>query len=299
MDIVAYAERVLLAESLEEKLSAPSVPLTEGPPGLAVRHARPGRPANLQFAPRRRAPGMPAFEALRDPRRRAVAHHIMANHELQAAEVMAWVLLAFPDAPAAFRSGLAGILADEQRHTRMHATRARQLGLPFGSLPVNDYIWKQTDTWHSLLDYLATLPLLFEGRNLDHTLELAGAFTEAGDPHSAALMQIVHEDEIRHVAFGIEWLRRLKPEDQSDWEAFQSHLHWPLRPSKARGRVFQREPRRRAGLSEEFLNRLAAQADELQEVPAETPDRTPPRWPAPHSGTSDPGTSGTGGDRPS
>jgi hypothetical protein len=49
---------------------------------------------------------MPAAGAFHDPARRAVAHHIMANHELQALEVMAWTLLAFPEAPAAFRRGM-------------------------------------------------------------------------------------------------------------------------------------------------------------------------------------------------
>jgi hypothetical protein len=32
---------------------------------------------------------MPHPETFADPKRRAVAHHIMANHELQALEVMA------------------------------------------------------------------------------------------------------------------------------------------------------------------------------------------------------------------
>ena len=56
-------------------------------------------------------------------------------------------------------------------------------------------------------------------------------------------------------------LRRLKPPGVSDWDAFESHLHWPLRPEKARGAVFQREARRAAGLSEEFIERLERSVD--------------------------------------
>ena len=49
---------------------------------------------------------------------------LTANHELLALEVMAFTLCAFPSAPRDFRIVLARIMADEQRHTRMHIERA-------------------------------------------------------------------------------------------------------------------------------------------------------------------------------
>lgn len=255
-EIHEFAERVLLTADLVEKLAAPGKPLADERAGTAVRHLEPVRPSNLQFAPRRTAPAMPSPRAFDDPRHRAIAHHIMANHELQALEVMAWCLLAFPEAPGAFRHGLVAIMEDEQRHTRMHIERAEKLGLRFGELPVNCYIWKKAMSFGNVLDYLAGLPLVFEGRNLDHTLEFADAFAAAGDERSAALMRVIHRDEIEHVRFGIDWLRRLKAPEQSDWEAFSDHLHWPLRPEKARGNVFQHEARLAAGLDQEFVDRL-------------------------------------------
>jgi len=60
------------------------------------------------------------------------------------------------------------------------------------------------------------------------------------------------------VRFGIVWLRKLKPQGLSDWDTFVKHLKWPLKPSKARGEIFHREPRLKAGLTEEFLDRLEA-----------------------------------------
>jgi uncharacterized ferritin-like protein (DUF455 family) len=171
---------------------------------------------------------------------------------------MAWVLLAFPESPAAFRCGLAGIIQDEQRHTRMHIDRAAALGLRFGDLKVNGHIWKKAQSFQSELDYIAGLPLVFEGRNLDHTLEFEAAFRAAGDEKSAGVMRAIHRDEIEHVRFGLEWLRRLKRPDQSDWDAWHQHLHWPLRPEKARGDVFDRESRLAAGMSAEFVERLAS-----------------------------------------
>jgi uncharacterized ferritin-like protein (DUF455 family) len=256
MEIREFSERILESPDLEVKLLPADIPVTDADPGPALRMTSPARPANLRFAPRRTAPAMPRRDALRNPHKRATAHHIMANHELQALEVMAWTLRAFPAAPHEFRFGMLDVMADEQRHTRMHVERARILGLEFGDLPVNGYIWKKAMSFRSVLDYLAGLPLLFEGRNLDHTLEFAEEFAAAGDDRSAALMRTIHRDEIRHVAFGIDWLRRLKPPGMTDWDAFQRHLHWPLRPEKARGDVLQVDARREAGLDDRFIQRL-------------------------------------------
>ena len=256
MEIRAFAERILLSESLEEKLRRAEAELTDETPGEAWRPEAPVRPPHLQFAPRRQAPPMPKPGAFADPQKRAVAHHIMANHELQACEVMAFVLTAFPEAPADFRRGLARIIDDEQRHTRMHVQRASALGIEFGDLPVNCYIWKKALHYQCVLDYLAGLPLTFEGRNLDHTLEFAEIFQNVGDDRSAAVMRVIHQDEIEHVRFGWEWLGRFKSPDETEWDAYCKHLHWPMRPAKAKGEIFQRAARQAAGLTEDFIQHL-------------------------------------------
>lgn len=277
MELREFAERVLLAPELTVKLAPVRESFTDERPGAACRWTQPARPAGLQFAPRKTAPAMPRPASLRDPYRRAVAHHILANHELQALEVMAWVLLAFPDAPQPFRLGLAQIMQDEQRHTLMHVERAAALGLAFGQLPVNGYIWAKAQQFTCVLDYLAGLPLTFEGRNLDHTLEFEEYFRDAGDLKSAAVMRQIHRDEVQHVAFGYHWLNQLKPPAWDDWQTYCAHLHWPLRPEKALGDRFHREPRQAAGLSEDFINHLAQLKSHLEQVTGgKHPPLTPP-----------------------
>ena len=267
MELRAFAERILLSPSIEAKLEPLITPVEDREPGLAVRIETPARPENLRFAAPRTTPSMPHPLALGEESKRAVAHHIMANHELQALEVMAWVLLAFPEAPAEFRSGIVRVMADEQRHTRMHIERAARLGLEFGQLPVNCYIRKQTRSFETLLDYIAVLPLVFEARNLDHTLELEAAFLAVNDPRSAALMRRIHEDVIEHVAFGLHWLRTLKRPTETEWEAYCAHLKWPMSPTKAFGDVFQSDARMRSGMTEEFI----AQIDHLRQIPPKQP----------------------------
>lgn len=266
MEIREFAERILFSDQLDQKLLPIGSEFTDENPGTAVRVDTPARPPDLQFAPRRTAPVMPKPGAFADPRKRAMAHHIMANHELQALEVMAFVLCAFPDAPSEFRRGIIPIMGDEQRHARMHIERAAALGVSFGQFPVNCYIWKKALAYESVLDYIAGLPLTFEGRNLDHTCEFEDYFQQAGDERSAAVMRMIHKDEIQHVAFGVEWLRKLKPADQSDWDAYQAHLHWPMRPSKSKGDTFNRTARRAAGMSDEFIDQLEEIKDEAPSI---------------------------------
>ena len=256
MELRRFAEQVLFSDTLDAKLVRVSEAFTDAEPGEPLRPLEPARPENLRFAAPRTAPAMPSPQAFRDPAKVAVAHHIMANHELQALEVMAFVLVAFPEAPADFRLGLAAIMQDEQQHTRMHAARAETLGTPFGGLPVNCYIWKKAQEFGSPLEYLAGLPLVFENRNLDHSLEFRDAFSAVGDTRSATLMQRIHDDEIEHVRFGLEWLRHFKDDDETDWDAYERSLTFPLAPGKAVGKTFHAGPREAAGMSPEFLAQL-------------------------------------------
>lgn len=248
-----FAERVLCHADLDEKLRTPRGDLPDDARPEARSVASPARSERFQFSEPRKAPAMPKFAGFTSVERRGLAHHIMANHELQALEIMASTLLRYPDAPDEFRSGMGRIMQDEQRHTRMHMARAEKLGVPFGSRPINAYIWAKAREFDNVLDYLAGLPLVFEGANLDHSLEFAAAFEAVGDSKSAHVMKQIHEDEIEHVAFGIRWLRHFKPDDASDWETFVKHLHYPLRAEKARGDMFQEQARRVAGFDDEFI----------------------------------------------
>ena len=262
MELREFATIVLLSDSLPKKLERPPSAFTDNRPGEAWRIEQPTRPNDLQFAPRRTAPAMPKGQAFSDPKKRGIAHHIMANHELQALEVMAMILLAFPDAPTDFRIGMATIMLDEQRHTRLHANRANELSVPFGSLPVNSYIWNKATEYSSTMQYVAGLPLVFEGANLDHTIEFERYFLQHDDQRGADIMRAIHLDEIRHVEFGLDWLRRWKDPSLSDFEAWQKELVWPIRPGTARGDLFQSDARLAAGMDDEFVEKIRQWTDE-------------------------------------
>lgn len=254
-EIRDFALSVVTSESLEEKLTFPAVELSDEAPGDAYRAPGPGRPPELQIRGAREL-RVPKIGGFADRAQRARILHALANHELQAAELFAWALLAFPEAPADFRRGLLHILGDEQRHTRMYIARLEATGARFGDFAVNGYFWNKTETIRSPLDFVCAMSLTFENANLDHTVEYAEAARRAGDLKTAAVIERVHHDEVEHVRFGWRWLQVFKGEDESAWHAYRDHLTWPLRPVRARGKVFHRRGREAAGLDDDFIRRL-------------------------------------------
>jgi uncharacterized ferritin-like protein (DUF455 family) len=257
MELREFAERVLFSTSLEEKLRAPES-ITDERPGVAlVTPAGPGRPAGLHFKPHGSGQSeFPGLHQLENPRERGKLLHFFGNHELLATELMALVLLRFPEAPAAFRRGLLQTLKDEQQHTRWYIDRMKACGLEFGELPVSGYFWRCVSPMENPMDYVASLCLTFEQANLDFAGHFARGFATVGDTETARLLEHIYKDEIGHVAYGLKWFRRWKNPQESDWDAFCRTLKFPLSPQRAKGFTLNLAGRRAAGLDADFIARL-------------------------------------------
>ena len=259
MEIRDFAERVLFATTLEEKLAPPEGEITDEQRGRPISHpGLPGRPPDL--VPRREAEARARFPAearLIDERERAVLLHFFGNHELLAVELMALALLKFPEAPRSFRQGVLRTLQEEQDHTQWYRQRMAECGLTFGDLSVSRMIWDHIAPMESPLDYVSRLSLTFEQSNLDYAKHYAGVLGQVGDAASAKILERIYRDEIAHVGYGLKWLRRWKEESESDWEAFRRSLRFPLSPIRAKGLVpFNEEGRRLAGLGDDFIRKL-------------------------------------------
>lgn len=263
MTVRDYAEKILLANTLEEKLAPPPPGLSLDPPNkLSYRTPDlPGRPQIL--LPRRPSETrtkLPSAEQLASEEHRSVLLHFFCNHELIAVELMALALLKFPDAPDAFRRGLLHTLQDEQEHTRLYMSRMAATGMTFGEHSLSRMIWDHISTMTSPIEYVSRLSLTFEQSNLDFAKHYSGAFARAGDEESSALLARIYKDEIAHVGYGLKWLRRFKDQKESDWDAWHNSLARPLTPIRAKapeGSVpFNEEGRRMAGLNDDFIRNL-------------------------------------------
>ena len=258
MEASELAERVLFGATLEDKLLNGGRILDRQPGTAWTTPDRPGRPAELgldSWHGRERV----RFNDVRrfhSDRERGLVLHFFANHELLALELIALALLKFPEAPAKFRRGLIATLRDEQEHLRLYIDRMQAIGVGFGEIPVSDFFWRSISGMATPMDFVTRLSLTLEQANLDYAPHYHDVYSTLGDDATAALMSRVYRDEIRHVRHGLNWFETWRDPSLSQWEAYCGSLGAPLTPNRAKGIGFNREARRRVGLSDEFVCEL-------------------------------------------
>ncbi len=212
----------------------------------------PPRPARWQVATRaRRSVG---GKALTLPAARNALLHTFLHHEMQAAELFAHALLAYPDAPDPWRRGLLGLIADELDHARRYSVLLRDRGVVYGDLPVGDWFWERALTAQSPAAFLALIGLGLEGANLDHTARFSARFAAAGDAHAADLVAAVGHEEIAHVRFAVRWFARFA--GAFDLEHWRAHLPAPFTERPFVHLPLARVERERAGFPPALLDRL-------------------------------------------
>ena len=253
-----FAERILFATSIEDKLLAPQTLLADDNRGQGlVVPITPSRPSHLKISQSGERGVRPREHQLSEDRQRGLLLHFFCNHELLATELMALALLKFPEAPVEFRKGLLRTLQEEQVHTQWYLQRMAQCGVSFGEYPVNGFFWRHIAGMQTPLDYVSRLSLTFEQANLDYALHFSAKFAEAGDGVTSELLGRIYQDEIAHVGYGLKWFRRWKGSDRSDWQAYQEMLPFPMSPSRAKGTVmFNAIGRTKAGLDADFISQL-------------------------------------------
>lgn len=252
-----FARKIIETPTLEAKLYDPGNDLKDSPQIIAFNDA-PARPQSLAIVDAVKVPspyGMP------DPVQRSRILHAFANHELQAIELFARAILIYQNEPADFRFGLFKILKEEQKHLSLYITRLNALGYEFGDYPVNAYFWNKAAQIETPLQFLALMSLTFEGANLDHALFYRALALRADDHETAKTLQIIHDDEIGHVAFGYHWFMQFKDPTKDLWSEYTTSLIPPMEAKRAKARVgpFAEESRKAAGLPQDFIDRIKSE----------------------------------------
>ncbi len=246
--------KTLLAQETARRWSGRTLSL-RSPLDMAVPD-RPGRPEKPELIPPRQMPK----RALTTDKGRIALLHAIAHIELNAVDLALDIVARFATEPVpnSFFDGWMTVAFEEAKHFRMVRDRLRQLGADYGDLPAHDGLWQAAhNTRNDLTARLAVVPLILEARGLDVTPALQAKMREAGDMESAAVLDVIYEDEKGHVAVGAKWFRFLCARQKKDpAAAFQALVRANFRgPLKA---PFNDIARAEAGLTPSFYRSMTA-----------------------------------------
>jgi uncharacterized ferritin-like protein (DUF455 family) len=247
-------EKTALAQETARRWESRTLSL-RSPLDLAVPD-RPGRPERPELI----APTRMVRRSLNSTRGRIALLHSIAHIELNAVDLALDIVARFASekVPNSFFDGWMRVAFEEAKHFRLVRQRLRELGADYGDMPAHDGLWQAAhDTRNDLTARLAVVPLILEARGLDVTPALQAKMREAGDLETAAVLDVIYEDEKGHVAVGAKWFRFLCARQKKDpAAAFQALVRANFRgPLKA---PFNDVARAEAGLTPSFYRSMTA-----------------------------------------
>ena len=197
-DPVRKCERVA-ALCVEDALSALA-------PTVDQHASIPGRPALPQLVSPREVP----HRGLGTAEGRAAMAHAVAHIEFNAINLALDAALRFRDMPADYYADWISVAQDEARHFTMLSARLMQMGWAYGDFAAHNGLWEAAEkTAHDVLERMALVPRVLEARGLDVTPNMILRLEEVGDPQTAAVLRVILEEEVRHVAVGTRWFHHL------------------------------------------------------------------------------------------
>lgn len=251
MEAKELALKILSSETIADKITTPDI-ITDLSPGEPLFWQEPARASELKFNRRSKKDKLPKTDFTKDENR-IMCLHRFAGHELLAVEIMAYALLAFPNAPKTFRKGLIHTLLEEQEHVRLYQHALSHYNVKLGDMPLYKHFWRLTPFMTDESKYVSIVSLTLEMANLDFAPFYGSQFEKAGDTDSSDLMKRIYADEIKHVAFGYGWLKKFKDHDLLPHQQWLKNLPELVEPRRAKGPIFNTEGRKKAGLNDEFI----------------------------------------------
>lgn len=206
-ELRALARAALLAESVSEKLAAVAA-LSRGMDGELDVDAegldviRPGRPRLPELVPARDVPR----RGLASTAGRAALLHAVAHIEFNAINLACDAAQRFAGMPKAYYRDWASVAVDEARHFELLQNRLAALGVAYGDFVAHDGLWEMAErTRQDCGLRMALVPRLLEARGLDVTPGMIEKLQQQGDVESVAVLTVILQEEIRHVAIGTQW----------------------------------------------------------------------------------------------
>jgi uncharacterized ferritin-like protein (DUF455 family) len=188
----------------------------------------PGRPARPALVEHTDVPRRSPFTAIGH----AALIHSIAHIEFNAIDLALDCVWRFSGLPEAFYRDWARVACEEAHHFMMLESHLQSLGFRYGDFAAHTGLWTMCEnTANDVVARMALVPRTLEARGLDATPLIQSKLTKVGSPQALqahAILQIILDEEIGHVATGNYWYRWLCDQNQLDADAFyaQSALRY-------------------------------------------------------------------------
>jgi len=253
------SEKVRLAHETTQAWRAGQLRAPEpGAPSCAP--DAPGRPPRPELKP----PAQVPKRRLGNPAGRFALMHAVAHIEFNAIDLHFDMVARFAgdariadEQRLAFVSDWINVGDDEARHFTLVRNRLVEMGGDYGDLPAHDGLWEAaSNTAKDLAARLAVAPMVLEARGLDVTPMMIEKLASVGDEASVAILQVIYDEEVGHVAAGARWFEHVcRDETDSAERCFHrlvsTYFRGPLK------RPFNEPARSAAGLPGCFYEPLA------------------------------------------
>ncbi|MCO5119091.1 MAG: ferritin-like domain-containing protein [Burkholderiaceae bacterium] len=228
---------------------------TPVPDRRALAASEPGRPARPRLVDPRSVPARPVGSA----QGRAALLHAIAHIEFNAINLALDAAWRF-EMPEDFVRDWLSVAIDEAKHFRLLRDELRARGCEYGDFDAHDGLWQLAwRTRDDVLARMALVPRVMEARGLDATPPLQRRLRGAGDMRAVEILQVILDEEVRHVAIGNRWYHELCIARGVDPRATFVDLFRRHAAPPARGPL-NREARLAAGFTEAELDWLSEAA---------------------------------------
>ncbi|HEX5394367.1 MAG TPA: ferritin-like domain-containing protein [Rhodocyclaceae bacterium] len=188
----------------------------------------------------------------------AALFHAIVHIEWSAIDLALDHAFRFRAMPAGYYGDWISVAEEEALHFDMLRAHLQSYGHDYGDFPAHDTLWQlNVRTSADVLARMALVPRLAEARGLDATPPIQAKLKQTGDAAGAAVLDVVLNDEVGHVALGDKWFRHLCAERKLEVEPTYRRLigeyqaPWPVAPLNEKARLA-------AGFSADELQLLAA-----------------------------------------
>jgi len=186
--------------------------------------------------------------------------------ELQALEAAGRTIWDFPDAPWEFKMNMARQCWDEARHVQIFEKLIDHVGGEIGEFPESTFLF-ETSCHDDPVLRVTGVNRCLEGLACDAFRSLIDYGKSVGDEIIAQAVDYVLADELTHVRFGSDWVKKFTEGDPERAQRAKEYQNETDRSfSFGGGRQIAREERIEAGFTE-------AEVDELEAIETEGPKR--------------------------